>query len=689
MSNHLKTNIPLLLSQQNLGFLFKNSKYTLLILFLFAISTGFAQKEFPNLERSKDCLNYVGKPSNAAYRKSLAFSDKGAWFAYGLLDKSAIKGGFAGPFLMTEQDGVWLSSSFVSLNLLDKQKNNSIDWRTSLIYQHSYNSHLEQVFQNKTLKIKQQLVFLSGNSALQKTLITNCSSKTLTLFPVYNAKLFLDNIKLSKEGLVLKITSTKSTAIGYIQFLNTPASIEITKNGYHASLKKLVLKPNQTTEILTSQTFIFPQYSWQTESERIKKSTFNTVLKKTQEEKEGQLTHLINCKKTIYKDQIYSDLIAKLELTLQNNTRIAAQDLKHAGLFPSYHYKWFHGFWAWDSWKHAVAVVNYDPELAEDQIRAMFDYQEPSGFIPDCIYRDTIAEPNNYRNTKPPLAAWAVWKIYRRTGDLSFLKELYPKLKAYHLWWYKERDNDHDGLCEYGSTDGSLIAAKWESGMDNAVRFDSSKLLKNEKRAFSLNQESVDLNTYLFAEKNYLSKIAEVLNLTNDAAKWHNEAVILKKKIRKQFWDTDSGWFYDSNLAGTALLKNDMGCEGYIPLWAGIATNKQAKAIMENMMNPKTFNTFVPLPTLAANDPKFNPDRGYWRGPVWLDQSYFAIAGLEKYGYTKEAYFLADKLLHNAEGVLQMGKPIRENYQPNTGKGLESINFSWSAAHYLLLLLKN
>ncbi|MCY1557305.1 Glucosidase YgjK [compost metagenome] len=72
-----------------------------------------------------------------------------------------------------------------------------------------------------------------------------------------------------------------------------------------------------------------------------------------------------------------------------------------------------------------------------------------------------------------------------------------------------------------------------------------------------------------------------------------------------------------------------------------------------------------------------------------MDQSYFGINGLEKYGYTNEANELAHKLMHNAEGVLDKGATIRENYQPITGKGLEAYNFSWSASHYLMLLLED
>lgn len=659
---------------------------TILLIILLYSTTTFGQKTFPNLEASKNSLNYKGNPTNATDRKSLAFSDKGAWFGFGFLDSSNAQAGFSGPYLLTEQNGVWISPSFVSLHLTDKNQQELINWKTSLVDQSGYNSHLEQQFQNEKLAIKQQLVFASGHSAIQKTSITNRSAKTITLFPFYDSKLFLKDLQLSNENKILKIVSTKSKAVGYLQFTNAN-TIKITKEGYKTQLEQITLKPNATVTIEVIQTYIFPQYSWEKEKKSLSEVKFNTILTTTQNDKEKQLTQLIAKKKESYKEVIYSNLLAKLVLTLQNNSRIAAEGLKHDGVFPSYNYEWFNGFWAWDSWKHAVALAEFDTDLAKNQMRAMFDFQEKNGFIPDCIYRDTSIEPNNYRNTKAPLSAWAIWKIYEQTKDVDFLKEFYPKLTLYHNWWYIDRDHDKDGICEYGSTDGTLIAAKWESGMDNAVRFDNSQILKNSETAYSLNQESVDLNSYLYAEKIYLNNIAQVLNIVEDSKKWSTESMALKAKIQNQFWDANSGWFYDTSIDGKSFVK-DMGCEGYIPLWAEVATVEQAKAIKENMMNPVIFNTFIPLPTLAANHPKFKPEGGYWRGPIWLDQSQFAINGLEKYKFTKEAIQLSHKLMHNAEGVTTKGEAIRENYQPITGKGLESFNFSWSAAHYMLLLLK-
>ncbi len=664
-------------------------KETVYIFLCFIILQGcFAQNKYKNLESSKNNLNYKGNPKDAKDRKPLAFSDKGAWFAFGLLEPSEIQAGFSGPFLMTEQNGVWLSSSFISLHLIDEKQQEIIDWKTSLVIQNSYNSHLEQQFQNGKLTVTQQLVFSSGQSAIQKTTIKNRSSKTITFTPNYNSKIYLDNLALSVEGNAVKLTSSKSNAVGHIQFMNAKAIIEVTKDGFAAKTEQLVLKPNESREIIVAQTFIFPQYDWKKENEILSKLNFDSVLEQTKQEKENQLSQLISKKKVIYKDEEYSIFLAKLALTLQNNTRIAAEGLKHEGLFPSYNYEWFHGFWAWDSWKHAAALAHINPNLAENQVRALFDYQEPNGFIPDCIYRDTLIEPNNYRNTKSPLAAWAVWEIYKQNKNVSFIEEMYPKLKKYHNWWYKDRDHDQDGLCEFGSTDGTLIAAKWESGMDNAVRFDDSKILKNGEKAYSLDQESVDLNSFLYAEKNYLAKMAQVLKLTDEEQQWQSESTTLKKQIQSQFWDATTGWFYDTSIDGKTYIK-DMGCEGFLPLWAEVATSEQANAIKNNLLNPNTFNTFVPLPTLAANNLKFNPENGYWRGPIWVDQVYFGINGLEKYGYTKEVDLLTDKLIQNTEGALEKGMSIRENYHPKTGKGLEAQNFSWSAAHFLLLILNN
>jgi putative isomerase len=640
-------------------------------------------KQPPNI------LDYSGNPDSPKYRDSLAFSDQGAWFAYGFSAKPEAFAGFSGPFLMTQENGVWSSNALSQLKLTNYESKEPIDWKEFSVEQTSYNSHLEQVFTSDKLQISQTLFYTSPHTALITTSISNLSDRTVTLVPVWSGSTFLKKIRFKRKGATLVIKSEKSKAIGYLRSLdNRIAAIRNTKTSYTIELKRISLAPKETTTVLFTQSFIFPEYNHQSELKRIDelKGIHSKQFEQRVLSKEKQLSGLYRKLGTRWSKPLYKKLLAKTVLTLQNNWRIPAGELKHSGLFPSYHYIWFHGFWAWDSWKHSVALARFDPVLAREQMAAMYDFMDQHGFIADVVYRDTSIEKHNFRNTKPPLSGWAAWKIFEADKDIRFLNEVYPKIVKQHRWWYKHRDHDGDGLCEYGSTDGTLKAAKWESGMDNAVRFDNSKILENSKTAYSLDQESVDLNSYLFAEKVYLAKIAKVIGKTKQAGIFEIEAESLKKKIQTQFFDKESGWFYDTSLDGTAFIK-EMGCEGWIPLWAKAATPEQAADVRLNMMNPKQFNTRVPFQTLSASHPKFKPDGGYWRGPTWMDQAYFGVKGLRNYGYAKDANSATYKLIHNAEGVLGRGRSIRENYQPITGKGLESKSFSWSAAHYLLLLI--
>jgi putative isomerase len=378
-------------------------------------------------------------------------------------------------------------------------------------------------------------------------------------------------------------------------------------------------------------------------------------------------------------------LAAKCVQTLVTNWRSAAGALLHDGLFPSYAYRGFNGFWAWDSWKHAVALASLEPELAKDQIRAMYDYQDGEGMIPDCIFRDTAIEAFNRRDTKPPLSGWAIYEVYRKTGDTAFVNEMLPQLIRYHEWWYENRDPDGNGLCAYGSTDGTRVAAAWESGMDNAVRFDSAKLIKVHAHAWAFDQESVDLNAYLYAEKKYISLLAGAVGRKETEKHYREQLEPLKEQIRQRFYDPENGYFYDYNTDKHKLVKV-AGPEAWIVLWAGIADEKQAAGVVRKVMDTTCFNTFLPFPTLSAANPEFDPENGYWRGPVWLDQAYFALEGMKRYGYTDEYMLMKNKLLTHAEGLMEQGVPLRENYDSRDGSGLNAEHFSWTAAHLLLIV---
>ncbi|TXE10361.1 trehalase [Gelidibacter salicanalis] len=655
------------------------------LLFNFSCTTAKKSPKFETthnyLDFSENILEYHITPKDAKDRSGLMFSDQGAWFAYGQHQESKKSIGFSGPFLMTQQNGVWLSTSFMNTVINVDNAYETLKIESS----RSYASHLENHYSSNKLSVTETLVFKNGHTALIQTNIKNTGTETIVVEVLWeNAPILIDGISISQHDHRITVTSTKSNAKGYLTFPKD-TQIAMVDSVHYKAQDVLTLKPNETKDIVVAQTFIFPEYSWEKEKQSIANLNFDSVFKSRKGEKNTQLKAIIDNRNPEFKDDAYAQVLAKSLLTLQNNWRIPAGELTNEGIFPSYHYVGFHGFWAWDSWKHAVGLAYYDTDLAKNQMRAMFDFQSDDGFIVDCIFRDTTIEAHNYRDTKPPLSAWAVAKIYEKDKDAEFVKELYPKIKKYHEWWYAKRDHDQDGLCEYGSTDGTVIAAKWESGMDNAIRFDDSKILKNEEGAYSLDQESVDLNAYLYAEKLYLSELAEILNKLEDAITYKDQAALLKQKIQQQFYDPEDGWFYDTTLDGKTFIKGE-GSEGWTALWANAATQEQASAVKQKMMDPKKFYTKVPFQTMSADHDRFDPLKGYWRGPNWLDQAYFGVQGLRNYGFHNEANQATIQIIEGAEGVLGKGKSIRENYHPITGKGLNAQNFSWSAAHLIMLL---
>ncbi len=368
--------------------------------------------------------------------------------------------------------------------------------------------------------------------------------------------------------------------------------------------------------------------------------------------------------------------------TLAFNWRGAWGDLLHDGLWPSSDVQGYHALWAWDSWKHAVALSRFAPALAKDQVRAMLDWQRDDGMVPDTVNTDHAAD--YWYCTKPPLAAWAVAQIQARSPDAAFLAEVVPKILKYHRWRYQARDHDGNGLCEYGSSHDTLLDGGNDSGMDNAMRFDGATMLQNGPDTWSFDRESVDLNAYLWAEKGILAGLYDAMGDATTASGLRAEADVLGPLIRQTFWDDASGWFYDVRLADRSFVRIQ-GPEGWTPLYVGLATPEQAARVRAQMTDPAKFWTPLPFPSVAADTPGFKPFNGYWRGPVWLDQAWFAIQALQRYGFADDAREAARRMIEVPQGLFRANGPIRETYDPRDGTGQNSNDFGWSAAHLLLL----
>lgn len=369
------------------------------------------------------------------------------------------------------------------------------------------------------------------------------------------------------------------------------------------------------------------------------------------------------------------DLLVHAAATLIHNWRSPRGGIRHAGVIPSPFA--YNGFWAWDSWKHARALALFEPELARDQVRAMFDHQLPDGMIPDTVMVDPAG--NNTANTKPPLAAWAVEGILAADGEWDFVEEMLPALLKYMAFWEKRRAPGEE-LYAYGG-DG-LTEAKWESGWDNATRFDGARMVDGRDGPI-MNVLAVDLNAYIAHEKRIMADFCAVRGRKEDMAAFTAEAERLEGLIREKFFDEATGAFYDLTWPEGNHVPT-LTAAAWAPLWTGAASKEQAERMAAHMFDEGRFKTPMPFPTVSRDDPRFERN-GYWRGPVWIDQACFAVEALKSYG----KHSAAKDALRTIFSYLREHDSFYECYNPFTGAPARgrrpaAAQFSWTAAHLLL-----
>lgn len=786
----------------------------MLVMFSACLSALELQSDFADL------INRTGDPE--AHREFDKYEnqrfnpmfDNGSW--HGFLLPATIKnaGSFPGPMIIAEEYSLFAANTLEHLKLKEATSKellsiSDFDVRTEP-------GILIQTFNAGDISVTMRLIFVSQRTAIIQTTLENQVQETKTLDIEWSGELlnkwqgsttvkqahpdWKREMKVSSDNITFSYSEYRATwellqsdGASIVIQRSLPSEQKASDSLGYTAISSLQLEPLQSKELFSTISYAHNK----TELASVK-ATLEKILKqpsafidKSARRWEGYLANI--------PDHLSLEkrrLMAKTIETLIGNWRSPAGAIVNDGVTPSVTARWFNGVWAWDSWKHAYAMADFIPEVAKNNILAMFAYQiekddavrpQDAGAIIDAVFfnKDLARGGDggnwNERNTKPPLAAWAVWEIYKQTHDEDFLSLMYPKLKKYHDWWYSHRDHNKNGLIEYGAMShrlhntvkgeitfevsyaekteplklnhcateskknltvykctglslynkvldqglytglnvGVQHGAGWESGMDNAARFGfindtqlrdyaaqnyngnikraqkdwEIRIYENRSRdgsllGFSIDQESVELNSFLFKEKQILSSMAETLSFSEESQQFQKEANILAEKINRCFFDADEGFYFDRQISsklqpdgaceGKLLVNRGKGPEGWAPLWAKIADTKKAMGVRDNMLDQTEFNTLVPLPTAALSNPAYDADI-YWRGRVWLDQVYFGLVGLSHYGYDKEASELAEKLLTNAQGLTK-DLPIMENYNPVTGAAQGATNFSWSAA---------
>ena len=367
--------------------------------------------------------------------------------------------------------------------------------------------------------------------------------------------------------------------------------------------------------------------------------------------------------------------------------------LKHPFIVPGSTYT--DSLWDWDSWLTNIALrkISRNDDVSDYEKGCILNFLERTdecGRMPICIMPKVCfcgkSFPNGeekYNIHKPCIAQHALFVIEQNGGDVEWIRDQYPIIERF-IGWYETHCKHESGLFVWIS--------------DYAIGVDNDPCTFYRPRKSSA---SIYLNSLMYKELLAIARLAEMLGMPKKQDIYNKKADQLKNAIQVHCWDERDGCFYSADVMLLPICPDETlhsGCprhwntliqridvwSNFMPMWAGIATEDQAKRIVEeHYKNERTFNAPYGVRTLGKTEKMYaviksgNPS--CWLGPVWGISNYMVFDGLVKYGYTEEARELAEKTITLFGQDIEKCGELHEYYNPETGEGVNNRGFqNWN-----------
>jgi alpha,alpha-trehalase len=218
-----------------------------------------------------------------------------------------------------------------------------------------------------------------------------------------------------------------------------------------------------------------------------------------------------------------------------------------------------------------------------------------------------------------------------------------------------------------------------ESGFDVSFRFGAFGSATHH-------YAPVCLNTLLYKTEKDLEQISRWLGQADEAERWSKRAEDRKNLITKYLWNTQKGLFFDFNFM-TKQMSDYQYASTFYPLWAGLATPEQTRAVENNL---KVFEQpgGIPMSTVESG--------AQWDLPYgWGNIEMLAIDGLRRYKDSGDADRVSYNFLSTVAESFRRDSEIREKYNVVTrsseahaelGYHMNVVGFGWTNAAFLELL---
>ncbi|HEV2247750.1 MAG TPA: trehalase family glycosidase [Terriglobia bacterium] len=217
-----------------------------------------------------------------------------------------------------------------------------------------------------------------------------------------------------------------------------------------------------------------------------------------------------------------------------------------------------------------------------------------------------------------------------------------------------------------------------ESGFDVSFRF-------GPFGAGTPDFAAVGLNCLLYKSEQDLEWMSAQLDLKKASTEWRQRAATRHQEIDRYLWSSSYGLYYDYDFTSGTRSRYSYATTFY-PLWVGLASPEQAKAIFKNLA---AFDRPGGIVMSMINT------GAQWDAPYgWAPIELIAIEGLRRYGYIAEANGISLQFLSMVLDNFLKDGTIREKYDVDTrssetdiqvGYKTNVVGFGWTNGAFVAL----
>jgi alpha,alpha-trehalase len=389
----------------------------------------------------------------------------------------------------------------------------------------------------------------------------------------------------------------------------------------------------------------------------------------------------------------------------------------------------FNEMYGWDSYFIVLGLLR---EGEQELARSMVE-----NFLYEIEHYGKILNANRtyyLTRSQPPFLTPMILEVYARTRDKAWLARTVPAIEAFYRYWTEpphlvpetglsryydsgrgpapevlahERDEQgrthYDRVREYYRThrvpdydvrlfydaeadrltDLFYIADRSmrESGFDPSSRF-------GPFNAGVLSYTPVCLNSLLYVMERDMARILRELERHREAHLWERRARLRRVRINRWLWDERAGLYFDYNFV-TRRRRPYPFVTTFFPLWAGIATRRQAARVVAHL-------SLFERPGGLQTSTRVTGQQ--WDAPYgWAPMHLIAVTGLRRYGYHAAAHRIAVNFISLVFKEFLEHGAIFEKYdvvrrESDVAAGLRfgytanEIGFGWTNAVVLELL---